>query len=199
MTPCSGVGGGQWRLGADRGHMWASIRDDAMRASVPLGCGFPPALSHPRRWPPWTACRACRSRPSLSPRSQRARTLSRIFCGCRRQSGLRCTQPCRRYSEPADHRGAPSPSGASRSALRLFVPTPCILSGENTARLQVRYCADLVGLRAGEEVVIRWALRPGSARGWQGRRRTPASGSGRSSGRGSERRTRPGSASRAWS
>jgi hypothetical protein len=63
----------------------------------------------------------------------------------------------------------PSPDDASTSVLRLFVPTPSVLSGDNPVAASRALLAGLAGLRAGEQVVIRWALRPGGPRP----RRTP--------------------------
>jgi hypothetical protein len=52
-------------------------------------------------------------------------------------------------------------------ALKLFVQTPSILSGEIAAESSRSLLAGLAVLRLGEDVVIRWALRPGQARRWQ--------------------------------
>ncbi|MGC2373115.1 MAG: hypothetical protein WA484_04490 [Solirubrobacteraceae bacterium] len=59
---------------------------------------------------------------------------------------------------------APSPDDAVTLSLRLFVPTPSVLSDENAISASRSLLANLAGLRSGEQVVIRWALRPGSAR-----------------------------------
>jgi len=60
-----------------------------------------------------------------------------------------------------------APSGGVTLALRLFVPTPSVLSGEHAAESSRSLLAGLAGLRPGEEAVIRWALKPSRARHWQ--------------------------------
>lgn len=51
--------------------------------------------------------------------------------------------------------------------LRLFVPSPSVLSGENATEASRSLLAGLAVLRPGEDVIIRWALRPGRPRHWQ--------------------------------
>jgi DNA helicase HerA-like ATPase len=57
-----------------------------------------------------------------------------------------------------------SPADAVTLSLRLFVPTPSILSDDNAISASRSLLTNLAGLRSGEQVVIRVALRPGSAR-----------------------------------
>jgi Type IV secretion-system coupling protein DNA-binding domain/Helicase HerA, central domain len=63
----------------------------------------------------------------------------------------------------------PSPSEAATLALKVFIPTPSVLSAENAAAASRTLLSGIANLRAGESVVLRLALRPGSAR----RRREP--------------------------
>lgn len=58
----------------------------------------------------------------------------------------------------------PSPSEAVTLALRLFVPTPTVLATDNAAEAARGLLAGLAGLREGEQVILRVALRPGGAR-----------------------------------
>ncbi len=58
----------------------------------------------------------------------------------------------------------PSPDGPATLGLRLFVPTPSVFSSENTAAASRTLLSGLANLGAGESVVVRLALRPGSAR-----------------------------------
>lgn len=57
-----------------------------------------------------------------------------------------------------------SPDGSVTVALRLFVPTPSIFSADNAAAASRTLLSGMVGLRSGEQLILRWALRPGSAR-----------------------------------
>lgn len=57
-----------------------------------------------------------------------------------------------------------SPDAAATLSLRLFIPTPTVLSGDNAASASRALLAGLAGLRSGERVIVRWALRPGSPR-----------------------------------
>jgi hypothetical protein len=59
-----------------------------------------------------------------------------------------------------------SPSEPATLALRLFVPTPSVFSTENAAAA-ARALLSGMSLRAGEQLIFRLALRPGSARTWQ--------------------------------
>ena len=61
----------------------------------------------------------------------------------------------------------PAVSDGVTLALKLFVQTPSILSGESAAESARSLLAGLAVLCPGEDVVIRWALRPGQARRWQ--------------------------------
>jgi hypothetical protein len=58
----------------------------------------------------------------------------------------------------------PSPSEGVSLALRLFIPTPVVLSAENAAEASRALLSGLAGLRGGEQVVVRWALSPGAPR-----------------------------------
>ena len=58
----------------------------------------------------------------------------------------------------------PSPKDTVRLSLRLFVSTPAVLSDENAVSTSRSLLTALGGLRSGEQVVIRLALRPGAAR-----------------------------------
>jgi hypothetical protein len=61
----------------------------------------------------------------------------------------------------------PSPDEAVTLAARLFIPTPSVFSADNAAAASRALLSGMVGLRRGEQIVVRWALRPGSARTWQ--------------------------------
>ena len=58
----------------------------------------------------------------------------------------------------------PSPGEAATLCLRLFVPTPSLLATDGAIEASRALLAGLAGLRESEQVVIRWALRPGSPR-----------------------------------
>jgi hypothetical protein len=57
-----------------------------------------------------------------------------------------------------------SPDGGVTLALRLSVPTPSVFSAENAAAASRALLSGMVGLRSGEQLILRWALRLGSAR-----------------------------------
>ncbi len=57
-----------------------------------------------------------------------------------------------------------SPDEPVTLALRLFVPTPSLLAGDGAIEASRALLTGLAGLRSGEQVVVRWALRPGSPR-----------------------------------
>jgi hypothetical protein len=59
---------------------------------------------------------------------------------------------------------ASSPTDAVTLSLRLFVPNPSVLSDDNAISASRSLLTNLAALRSGEQVVIRFALRPGSAR-----------------------------------
>jgi hypothetical protein len=59
---------------------------------------------------------------------------------------------------------SPPQDEAATLAMSLFVSTPSILSTENAVAASRALLAGLVGLRSGEQVIMRWALRPGSPR-----------------------------------
>jgi hypothetical protein len=58
---------------------------------------------------------------------------------------------------------APSPQGRATLALKVFVPTPTALVIENPEAAVRTLLSGLAALNQGEEVVIRWALRPSTA------------------------------------
>jgi hypothetical protein len=58
----------------------------------------------------------------------------------------------------------PLPSDVATLSLRLFVSTPTVLSTDNVTSASRSLLSGLSLLRAGEQVVIRWALSPGQAR-----------------------------------
>jgi hypothetical protein len=58
----------------------------------------------------------------------------------------------------------PSPTEAATLALKVFIPTPSLLTAENTAAASRALLSGIANLRAGEAVVLRLALRSGSAR-----------------------------------
>ncbi len=58
----------------------------------------------------------------------------------------------------------PSPDERATVVLKVFIPTPSVLSSENAAAASRTLLSGIANLRAGESVVLRWALRPGSAR-----------------------------------
>jgi hypothetical protein len=60
--------------------------------------------------------------------------------------------------------GQASPQDGATLALRLFVPSPTVLTTENAVAASRTLLTSLSALRSGEQVIVRWALRPGSAR-----------------------------------
>jgi hypothetical protein len=59
---------------------------------------------------------------------------------------------------------APSPSEAVTLALRLFIPTPSVLTADSAEEASRALLAGMAGLRESEQVIVRWALRPGASR-----------------------------------
>lgn len=57
-----------------------------------------------------------------------------------------------------------SPDDVATLALRLFMPTPSVLSGDDQVAASRALLTGLATLRSGEQVIVRWALRPGSPR-----------------------------------
>lgn len=55
-------------------------------------------------------------------------------------------------------------AAAATVSLRVFVPTPAVLHTEHAAEASRTLLAGLTNLRAGEQVVVRWALRAGGPR-----------------------------------
>jgi hypothetical protein len=58
---------------------------------------------------------------------------------------------------------APVPSGRATLALRVFIPTPTVLATENPEASSRTLLSGLATLAPGEQVVIRWAVRPSPA------------------------------------
>lgn len=58
----------------------------------------------------------------------------------------------------------PAPTGAATLAMRLFVPTPTLLRGDEIEASSRALLSGLATLRDGEEVVVSWALRPAAPR-----------------------------------
>jgi hypothetical protein len=58
----------------------------------------------------------------------------------------------------------PSPREPVTLSVRLFVSTPSLFATDNVAFASRSLLAGLVGLRAGESVILRWALTPGAPR-----------------------------------
>jgi hypothetical protein len=147
-------------------HLWERKRDDAMRASmVPLSLRFPAGLE---------PSQALAALDGLSGLPYTTELIAEVAAregaiahavwvpasvGASVQSTLAGAISSLRITE-----AVPSPADTVTLSLRLFVPSPSILSGENTISAARSLLANLAGLRSGEQVVIRFALRPGSAR-----------------------------------
>ena len=58
------------------------------------------------------------------------------------------------------------PAGASRLAVKVFLPTPLVLHDADPEAGARTVLAALTGLQAGEEVVLRWAITPSRPRTW---------------------------------
>lgn len=58
----------------------------------------------------------------------------------------------------------PAPTGTATLAMRLFVPTPTLLRGDEIEVSSRALLSGLATLREGEEVVVSWALRPTAPR-----------------------------------
>jgi hypothetical protein len=58
----------------------------------------------------------------------------------------------------------PSPTGGATICLRLFVPTPSLLVTDGGVEASRALLAGLAGLHSGEQIIIRWALRPSTPR-----------------------------------
>jgi hypothetical protein len=58
---------------------------------------------------------------------------------------------------------APAPSGRATVALRIFFPTPIAMTSENPEAAARTLLSGLAALAPGEQVVIRWAVRPSPA------------------------------------
>jgi len=153
-------------------------RDEAMRASrVRLGLRFPIGLE---------PIRAFAALDGLSGLPLSAELITEVVAGegsiahflwvpasvqasvCSTMTGV---IPSLRVTE-----APPSPDKRATVALKVFIPTPSVLSSENAAAASSRtLLSGIANLRADESVVLRWALRPGSARA----RREPESPSAR--------------------
>jgi hypothetical protein len=62
---------------------------------------------------------------------------------------------------------ADTPTGATTLSLKLFIPTPSLLALEHAADASRALLSGLTALGQGEQVVVRWALRPGAPRRWE--------------------------------
>jgi hypothetical protein len=162
------AGGGSAMLGG----IWLRERrlEEAMRASrVRLGLRFPIGLE------PSQALAALDGLAGLPPHT--TELVTEIVAGedsiahflwvpesvrASAQSTMTGVIPSLRVTE-----AAPSPDRAVTLALRLFVPTPSVFAAENAAAASRALLSGMVGLRSGEQLICRLALRPGSARGWQ--------------------------------
>ena len=116
-----------------------------MRQSrVRLELRFPAGLEPAGAAPPWMASRGLTVCHRAYRRGRSARGIYRAFLvGAGGGAVVGGIDPDRRYPEPADHRGRHRhPSGATL-ALRLFVPTPSVLSGETRRGFEV--AADRAG------------------------------------------------------
>ncbi len=147
-------------------HLWERKRDDAMRASMaPLSLRFPAGLEPPQ---------ALAALDGLSGLPHTTELIAEVAAregsithalwvpapaNASVQSTLTGAVASLRITEAA----AP-PADTVTLSLRLFVPTPCILSDENTIAASRSLLTNLAGLRSGEQVIIRMVLRPGGAR-----------------------------------
>jgi len=147
-------------------HLWERKRDNALRASmVPLGLRFPAGLE------PSQALAALDGLAGLPHTTELVAEVAAregsithalwvpVAAAASVQSTLAGAIASLRITE-----AAASPEDAVTLSLRLFVPTPCILSDENAISASRSLLTNLAGLRSGEQVIIRWVLRPGSAR-----------------------------------
>ncbi len=147
-------------------HLHERKRDNAMRASmVPLSLRFPSGLE------PSQALAALDGLAGLPHTTEliaevaaREGSITHALwvpaaAGDSVQSTLTGAISSLRITEAAS-----SPTDAVTLSLRLFVPNPSILSDDNAISASRSLLTSLAALRSGEQVVIRFALRPGSAR-----------------------------------
>lgn len=70
--------------------------------------------------------------------------------------------------------GHASPVDQATLALGLYVPTPTVLASGDLAAASRTLLTGLASLRSGEQIIVRWALRPGSPRALQAHDQTNA-------------------------
>jgi hypothetical protein len=161
------AGGGSAMLAGIWAHEYR--RDEIMRRSrVRLGLRFPIGLEPPQ---------ALAALDGLAGLPHTSELVAEIACGedsiahflwvpesVRASVGSTLTGvvPSLRITE-----APPSPNGPVTLVLRLFIPTPSVFSAEGAAASSRALLSGMVGLRSGEQLVLRWALRPGSARTWR--------------------------------
>lgn len=152
-------------------HMYERRRDEAMRASrVRLGLRFPVGLEPLRAFAalgglsglPYTA--ELVAEVSADETSVRHALLVPRAVRSAAASCLTGAIPSLRVTEMDS-----SPTSGVTLTLKLFVATPAVLAAENASEVSRSLLTGMVGLRPGEHVVMRWALRPGSPRRWQSR------------------------------
>jgi hypothetical protein len=73
-------------------------------------------------------------------------------------ASLKAAMPGLRADEGA------APTGTTTAALSVFIPTPAVLRTDDPMVSARALLSGLVGLREGEQVVVRWAIRPGHSR-----------------------------------
>ncbi len=141
-------------------------RDEAMRRSrVRLGLRFPIGLE---------SSQALAALDGLAGLPHTAELIAEVACGegsiahflwvpeavrASVQSTMAGVIPSLRVTE-----ASASPDKAVTLAGRLFIPTPSVFSAENAVTASRALLSGMVGLRSGEQLILRWALRPGSAR-----------------------------------
>ncbi len=146
-------------------HLWERKRDHAMRASmVPLSLRFPSGLEPSQALAALDGLGLPHTTELIAEVAAREGSINHALWVPATirdsvQSTLAGAISSLRIAE-----AAPRPDDAVTLSLRLFVPTPSILSDENAISASRSMLTNLAGLRSGEHVVIRWALRPGGAR-----------------------------------
>jgi len=161
------AGGGSVLLGGIYAH--EHRRDEAMRASrVRLGLRFPAALE------PLRAVAALDGLSGLPHSSEIVFEVAASETGTRHAflfpdrdrsaavSALSGAIPSLRLVDTE----APKDRSVTL-ALRLFVSTPIVLEEDHAVEASRTLLAGLAGLQSDEQVVVRWALRPGGPRRWE--------------------------------
>jgi hypothetical protein len=144
-------------------------RDEAMRAGrVRLGLGFPIGLE---------PLRAFAALDGLSGLPHTQELVAEVVAGEGSIEHFLWVSPSVRSSVESILTGvipslrvseiAPAPDETATVALRLFVPTPSVLATDNAVAASRSLLVGMATLRAGESVVVKFALRPGSARRWR--------------------------------